>query len=106
MQLGFHPPAKSEIFQRETVPKMSAASDDDMEFGGYASDSGGDTDEELKEAFAAGLLKPGLNLVGEAPVKKQFKNNVALLKQKLGEVKKDLPWVSSGLAGLSDCLMI
>ena len=51
-------------------------------------------------------MKPGLNLVGEAPVKKQFKNNVALLKQKLGEVKKDLPWVSSGLAGLSDSLPI
>lgn len=72
---------------------MSASDDDDMEMGGYASDSGGDTDEELKEAFAAGLLKPGLNVVGEAPAKKQFKNNVAALKQKLGEVKKDLPWI-------------
>jgi hypothetical protein len=52
---------------------------------------------QLKEAFAAGLLKPGLNVVGEAPAKKQFKNNVTALKQKLAEVKKDLPWVGFSL---------
>jgi hypothetical protein len=56
---------------------------------------------QLKEAFAAGLLKPGLNLVGEAPAKKQFKNNVSALKQKLEEVKKDLPWVGLQLVLLN-----
>jgi len=61
---------------------------------GYDSDSSdGDTDEELKEAFAAGLLKPGLNIVGEAPEKKVAKNNVAAMKQKLAEMQKNLPWI-------------
>jgi len=61
---------------------------------GYDSDSsGGDTDDELKEAFAAGLLKPGLNIIGEAPEKKVAKNNVAAMKQKLSEIQKDMPWI-------------
>ena len=53
-----------------------------------------DTDEELKEAFAAGLIKPGLNLMGEGAEKKVPKNNVAAMKQKLEELKRSLPWVS------------
>ena len=63
---------------------------------GYDSDdsSGGDTDDELKEAFAAGLLKPGLNIIGEVPEKKVAKNNVAAMKQKLADIQKDLPWVN------------
>ena len=61
---------------------------------GYDSDSSGDdTDEELKEAFAAGLLKPGLNIIGDGPEKKETKNNVSAMKQKLAELKKDVPWV-------------
>ena len=61
---------------------------------GYESDSSGqDTDEELKEAFAAGLLKPGLNYMGEAPEKKVAKNNVTALKQKLSELQRNVPWV-------------
>eukprot|EP00090_Calanus_glacialis_P021626 TRINITY_DN3337_c0_g1_i1.p1 TRINITY_DN3337_c0_g1~~TRINITY_DN3337_c0_g1_i1.p1 ORF type:complete len:337 (+),score=132.40 TRINITY_DN3337_c0_g1_i1:53-1063(+) len=61
---------------------------------GYDSDSSdGDTDEELKEAFAAGLLKPGLNVIGEAPEKKVAKNNVAAMRQKLAEMQKNLPWI-------------
>ena len=61
---------------------------------GYESDSSDqDTDEELKEAFAAGLLKPGLNYMGEAPEKKVTKNNVPALKQKLTELQRNLPWV-------------
>merc|ERR1719411_2400066 len=64
---------------------------DDMDE--YLSDSDQDTDDELKEAFAAGLLKPGLNLVGEMPVSKEVKNNVPVLLQKLEELKKDLAWV-------------
>ena len=53
-----------------------------------------DTDEELKEAFAAGLIKPGLNLMGEGAEKKVPKNNVAAMKQKLEELQRSLPWVS------------
>ena len=61
---------------------------------GYESDSSDqDTDEELKEAFAAGLIKPGLNYMGEAPEKKVAKNNVSALKQKLAELQRNLPWV-------------
>ena len=51
-------------------------------------------DEELKEAFAAGLIKPGLNLMGEGAEKKVPKNNVAAMKQKLEELQRSLPWVS------------
>jgi len=57
------------------------------------SDSEHDTDEELKEAFAAGLLKPGLNVVGEIPQKKVAKNNISVLKQKYEELKKTSSWV-------------
>ena len=53
-----------------------------------------DTDEELKEAFAAGLIKPGLNYMGEAPEKKVVKNNIPAMKQKLEELKRNVPWVS------------
>ncbi|KAM0733671.1 putative rRNA-processing protein EBP2-like protein [Formica fusca] len=49
------------------------------------------SDEELQEAFAKGLLKPGLNVAVEN--KKQFKNCVSLMKQKLSEIKLNLPWV-------------
>lgn len=45
-------------------------SDDDV---GYEEDFGEMSDEELQEAFAAGKLKPGLNIPTEEKV---FKNNV------------------------------
>ena len=51
------------------------------------------SDDELKEAFAAGLLKPGLNYIGEAPVKKVVKNNVVAMKQKFAKLQKDLSWI-------------
>jgi len=60
------------------------------EQGGLISD---DSDEELKEAFAAGLLKPGLNLVKEVAQKKEAKNNVPALNQKLADLRRSLPWV-------------
>jgi len=61
---------------------------------GYDSESSeGDTDEELKEAFAAGLIKPGLNIIGEEPEKRVVKNNVPAMKQKLAEMQKNLPWI-------------
>jgi len=54
-----------------------------------------DSDEELQEAFAAGLLKPGLNSVIEKSERK-ITNNVAGLKQKTEELAaplKRLPWI-------------
>jgi len=61
---------------------------------GYVSDeSEVDSDEELKEAFAAGLLKPGMNYVSEGPEKKVAKNNVSAMKQKLAEMQTKLNWI-------------
>ncbi|XP_048762317.1 probable rRNA-processing protein EBP2 [Ostrea edulis] len=62
--------------------------DSDESFSGVESS---DSDEELQEAFAAGKLKPGLNL--ELPASSKTINNTAGLKQKLLAIKKDLPWV-------------
>ena len=39
------------------------------------------------------MLKPGLNVVAELAGKKEYKNNIPALKQKLEEIKKKLPWV-------------
>ena len=50
---------------------------------------------QLQEAFAAGLLKPGLNTVVEKSERK-LTNNVAGLKQKTEELAaplKKLPWI-------------
>ncbi|XP_048207041.1 probable rRNA-processing protein EBP2 [Perognathus longimembris pacificus] len=49
------------------------------------------TDRELQNAFARGLLKPGLNVVLEGP--KKAVNNVNGLKQCLDEFKRNLDWV-------------
>ncbi|XP_040896808.1 probable rRNA-processing protein EBP2 [Toxotes jaculatrix] len=49
------------------------------------------SDDELQEAFAKGLLKPGMNLLVDKP--KKFANNVEGLKQCLADFRKDLPWV-------------
>ena len=46
---------------------------------------------QLKEAFAAGLLKPGMNY--EAGEKKEVKNNIPAMKQKLLEMQTKLNWV-------------
>lgn len=48
------------------------------------------SDGELQEAFAKGLLKPGMNLLVDEP--KKFINNVEGLKQCLADLRKDLPW--------------
>ncbi|KAM7013160.1 putative rRNA-processing protein EBP2 [Tautogolabrus adspersus] len=49
------------------------------------------SDNELQEAFAKGLLKPGMNVLVDEP--KKSVNNVEGLKQCLAELRKDLPWV-------------
>lgn len=49
---------------------------------------------QLQEAFAKGLLKPGLNEEIEK-VEKKYVNNVADLKAKLKEFKLKLPWVET-----------
>lgn len=49
------------------------------------------SDNELQEAFAKGLLKPGMNvLVNKA---KKFVNNVEGMKHCLADLRRDLPWV-------------
>uniref|UniRef100_A0A0A9W640 Putative rRNA-processing protein EBP2 n=2 Tax=Lygus hesperus TaxID=30085 RepID=A0A0A9W640_LYGHE len=46
--------------------------------------------EALQEAFAKGILKPGLNF----PVtQRKLENNVPLLREKLDDIRLDLPWV-------------
>jgi len=56
-----------------------------------------DSDEELQEAFAAGLLQPGLvRKAGQKDEKKVFANNIDGLKQKLSELEgpvKAFPWI-------------
>ncbi|XP_068445578.1 probable rRNA-processing protein EBP2 [Clinocottus analis] len=49
------------------------------------------SDDELQEAFAKGLLKPGMNVLVDQP--KKFVNNVEGLKHCLADLRKDLPWV-------------
>ncbi|XP_058790401.1 probable rRNA-processing protein EBP2 homolog [Phymastichus coffea] len=49
------------------------------------------SDEELQEAFAKGLLKPGLNIVEEK--KREYKNNVRGLNQILKDFTVKLPWI-------------
>lgn len=48
----------------------------------------------MQEAFAKGLLKPGLNEEIEK-VEKKYVNNVADLKAKLKEFKLSLAWVET-----------
>jgi len=55
-----------------------------------------DSDEELQEAFAAGLLQPGLNRKVGSEKKKVFANNIDGLNQKLSELEapmKTFPWI-------------
>lgn len=49
---------------------------------------------QLQEAFAKGILKPGLNEEIEK-VERTYVNNVADLKAKLKEFKLKLPWVET-----------
>ncbi|XP_031139826.1 probable rRNA-processing protein EBP2 [Sander lucioperca] len=49
------------------------------------------SDDELQEAFAKGLLKPGMNVLVDKP--KKFVNNLEGLKQCLAGFRKELPWV-------------
>lgn len=57
----------------------------------FSSESSVDSDEELQEAFAAGKLRPGLNL--ELPASSKTINNTAGLNQTLLTIKKNLPWL-------------
>ncbi|CAH0627394.1 unnamed protein product [Chrysodeixis includens] len=58
------------------------------------SDTEVDSDEELQEAFAKGLLKPGLNEEIEK-VEKNYVNNVTELKSKLKDFQLKLPWIET-----------
>lgn len=58
------------------------------------SDTEIDSDEELQEAFAKGLLKPGLNEEIER-IERQYVNNAVDLKVKLKDFQLKLPWVET-----------
>lgn len=48
----------------------------------------------MQEAFAAGLIKPGLNtILAPKDSSKPKTNNVEGLKQKLDELQQKLPWI-------------
>lgn len=79
---------------------MSSGSESESEYSDYSDvdereAAEYDSDKELQEAFARGELKPGLTIVAEQTEKKEkvYKNNVAGLKQKLSELKQNLPWI-------------
>lgn len=58
-------------------------------------DSGSEMDEsdiELQEAFAAGLIKPGINTI-HAPLKEAPTNNIKAMNQKYNQMKLKLPWI-------------
>lgn len=48
----------------------------------------------MQEAFAKGLLKPGLNEEIER-IEKNYVNNVAELKVKLKDIQLKLPWIET-----------
>ncbi|KAK5645488.1 hypothetical protein RI129_006788 [Pyrocoelia pectoralis] len=68
----------------KTRKKISESSDSNLS---------SDSETELQEAFAKGLLKPGLNVVEDAP--KTFVNDETALKEKLLEFKLKLPWIET-----------
>lgn len=56
----------------------------------YIDEDSDSENEALREAFAQGVLKPGLNF----PVtQRKLENNVRQLKSKLEDIRLDLPWV-------------
>ncbi|KAG5345820.1 EBP2 protein, partial [Acromyrmex heyeri] len=63
---------------------MSETSESDSEYNS--------SDEKLQKAFAKGLLKPGLNVAIDTSGK-QSKNYVNHMKQKVDEIKLNLPWI-------------
>ncbi|GAB0092363.1 Probable rRNA-processing protein EBP2 homolog [Sergentomyia squamirostris] len=50
-----------------------------------------DSDDEVREAFAKGLIKPGLNI--ELPAKKPLANNLSRLNAKCAEIRLNLDFV-------------
>uniref|UniRef100_U5EZT4 Putative rrna-processing protein ebp2 n=1 Tax=Corethrella appendiculata TaxID=1370023 RepID=U5EZT4_9DIPT len=51
-----------------------------------------DSDDELREALAKGLLKPGLNII-KTKNKNEFVNNEEKMKEKLQELMYKAPWI-------------
>ncbi|XP_074491075.1 putative rRNA-processing protein EBP2 [Sebastes fasciatus] len=71
---------------------MDSAEEEESLLGQESEDENSElSDDALQEAFAKGLLKPGMNVLVNKP--KQFVNNVEGLKQCLAGFRKDLPWV-------------
>merc|ERR1719288_690272 len=86
---------QSIVANKNKCPDSENESDAEDSYENSNDDKALDSDEELQEAFAAGLLKPGLNTVIEKSERK-LTNNVAGLKQKTEELAaplKKLPWI-------------
>ncbi|XP_046907151.1 probable rRNA-processing protein EBP2 [Hypomesus transpacificus] len=67
-------------------------SDEDVQLGEESDDENSEmSDGELQEAFAKGLLKPGMNITVDRP--KKFVSNHEGLKMCLADFSKNLPWV-------------
>ncbi|CRK93090.1 CLUMA_CG006474, isoform A, partial [Clunio marinus] len=49
------------------------------------------SDEELREAFKKGIIKPGLNI--QTAKEKIFANNIPKMKEKLDDLILELPWI-------------
>ncbi len=87
--------AKTRQRQQEEEEKSSSSDEEEtqMEVEDDLDDVDLDSDEELQEAFAAGLIKPGLNTMFVAKRKREHVNDVQGLEQKLGEFRQKLPWI-------------
>ncbi|XP_034566085.1 probable rRNA-processing protein EBP2 [Notolabrus celidotus] len=78
--------------EEEQLGQESEEEEDEEQLGQESEDEDSElSDNELQEAFAKGLLKPGMNVLVDKP--KKCSNNVEGLKQCLADFRKDLPWV-------------
>jgi len=68
------------------MKKFRKQSDDEDSFSDENS-----SDEELREAFKKGIIKPGLNIQVEP--EKTFANNIPKMKEKLDKMILELPWI-------------
>ncbi|XP_003974419.1 probable rRNA-processing protein EBP2 isoform X1 [Takifugu rubripes] len=67
-------------------------SEDEAQLGMESEDENSElSDGELQDAFAKGLLKPGMNV--RVDKSKKCVNNVDAMKECLADFRKDLPWV-------------
>lgn len=71
--------------------RTMASSDEEDQLGQESEDESELSDGQLQEAFAKGLLKPGMNVLLNKP--RKLVNSVEGLQRCLADFRKDLPWV-------------